>query len=228
MSRTLPKFGYREPLDIAPELTPEFCEKISEVIDAEPAIEESFLAELRIVVHRFQLRKKVRSSFPLGMPTEAQKKANARVILENVSLLIEQLSGEAGGLKHYINNGISFHYSGRDIYPSTNKLLRYLRGVEFGCRDFLNEIALELSDIRYQQSHSHDDLNPLTYVAREIAVLIRDVLGETPTSYIYEGMSRRDQIDGRFARILKICFEHYDHRAKHDLRTLMRKTLKTL
>lgn len=218
-------------MDVAPEFRNCFKDSIIEIIDTETDTAERFLEELRIILHRYQLRKRVRTSSSEGMPTKAQMKANAEAIRRNVLELIQQLYGEAGGIRFYLINGIQLFHPEHAGYRSLEKLSRTLRGVKFGCDDFLDELSDDLEDARYEPIEENgylDTCSPINYLAYEIARIIDEVLGEIPNSYIYEGQNRTSQIDGKFARILTVCFDEIERGIQRDIRSLMKIALKNL
>jgi len=233
MPRVKPEFGYTEPVDIAPELPENFKSLIEKIIRQDVEYNDlsvaKFIDELRVVLHRFQLAKRIRSSATGGKPTSAEMQRNAKEILKTTTDLIEMLQGEAGGLKHHINNGIGYNYSGRERYPSTEKLIKYLSGVKFGCKDFLgltDDDHQELRLIPFKSNHPIELMSPIDYMAFSVASLMKDILNELPNDYIYEGEHKDRFEDGKYAQLLIACFEYTEKGVKHDIRTLMRKTLK--
>lgn len=229
MPKAKTKFGYTTPMDVAPELAEDFKQTISNIVAVETKITEIFLEEIMIILHRYQLRKRVITSLPDGMPTNAQKRMNAESIRRNVCELIEQLSGEAGGIRNYLNNGIAWYCAGRQQYQNTKTLLGHLQGVKHGCDDFLDQVCDDLDFTRLPQVENRsyiDTCSPLNYLAYEVARIIKEVLQEPPNAYMYEGDNRTSQVDGKYARLLVACFDEVEHGVQHDIRTLMKNALK--
>jgi len=232
MARTKPKYGYSEPTSTAPELSEKFQNKITGIIDTTPKQTLVFLDNLRTQLHRYDLRKKNRRSVDGIRPTIAQEMSNGRDLKKTVERLIEQLTGEAGGLKHYLNNGIANLTNSYPPNMDTQHLIQILQGVEYGCDDFLGTIEDDFGPRYEPRVPAKDDpverLSPLAGFVYEIAKAIRDILGETPKAYIYLGKNPDLPIGGKFAEILDACISEVERGVERDLRSLMKDALETL
>lgn len=233
MPRAKTKYGYSEPTSLAPELDEGFQKEIAKIISTDQKKLALFLDEIRLHLHRYRLRKQARTSLESGRPTQAQKISNAKDIKKTIQKLIEQLQGDAGGLKYHLHHGVYMSTNGFHGSIDTKRLITILYGVEYGCNDFL-DILPDPDLPRFQEwkpSEKEEKLknvSPLDRFAFDIAKSMRDILNERPTTNVYQGKNMGLNRDGKFAQVLKLCSAQVDGRVERDWRSLMGRSIKTL
>ncbi len=225
MPRSKTEYGYVEPVSEAKDLSKSLVLELTKIINLPPEITAVFLDEVRLQLHRYILHKEARTSHPKGRPTQGSMRVNAKHTKKVAGELIKCLYGEAGGLKHYIHNGIDNITNGNPKSLNTSSLIQMLQGVQFGCEDFLGEDKMEgyrLEPVIYEE-HS-----PREHFALGIAEAMENILNKTPTSYYPQEKNEKRCAEGKddtFTQILNACLNDVDNGPNIDIRYLARKVL---
>lgn len=215
MARAKVKFGYKEPTDLPKELSEDFKVEIAGIANTTSEKESLFLDEIRLVIHRYKLGRKANTSLDTGRPTDGQKRANAELIKKTAEALAQNLKGDAGGVKRYLNAALSSQGFGYKGYLSIQGIVTALSWIQFGCDDAIDGIGVPIDN----------NLTPRRQLAIEVGRAIQNILGQTPAVTFYQGKKVGRPIGGVWALSINACFIEAEGRFESDIHGLMRRAL---